>query len=117
VVSPDELTIYFRRDPEPTATVWMATRGSVAAPFGQAVALPELNDPYTSTSPTWISPDGCRLYLQEVDPLGGFWVYVAERTGGNAGSGGGGAGGRGGAGGGRGGVGGAGGGGAGGGAQ
>ena len=95
VVSPDELTIYFRREGDPLATAWMATRTSVSDPFGPAVALPELNDPYASTSPTWISPDGCRLYLQEVDPGRGFWLYVAERvggSGGNTGSGGGAAG-------------------------
>ncbi|HXU02842.1 MAG TPA: hypothetical protein VN903_17875, partial [Polyangia bacterium] len=86
VVSPDELTIYFRRWGDPTATVWMSTRTSVAEAFGEAVALPELSDPFQGASPTWISPDGCRLYLQEVDPGLGFWVYVAEHTGGSGGS-------------------------------
>jgi hypothetical protein len=82
VVSPDELTIYFFHtgDTRGPDGVWMATRGSVSEPFAAPVGLPELNDPYPPASPTWISPDGCRLYLQQVDAFGGFWVYVAERV-------------------------------------
>jgi Tol biopolymer transport system component len=81
VVSADELIIYFYREGDTTGVdgVWMATRTSVADPFGPAVSLAALNDPYPKAAPTWISPDGCRLYLQEVDPQNGAWAYVAER--------------------------------------
>jgi hypothetical protein len=81
VVSPDEKTIYFYRDgdiPGPKG-IWMATRESATDPFGMPVSLAELEVPYPPASPTWISPDGCRLYFQEVDPQYGFGIYVAER--------------------------------------
>jgi uncharacterized membrane protein YgcG len=98
VASPDELTIYFRRTRDPSGPdgVWMATRSSVAEAFGPAVSLPQVRIPYSLAAPTWISPDGCRLYLQQQDSNYGFWAYVAERpggSGGNSGSGGGGGGG------------------------
>jgi hypothetical protein len=91
VVSPDELTIYFRRTGDASAPdgVWMATRSSVTEAFGPAVSLLSLNIPNSQGAPTWISPDGCRLYLQQVDSSSGFWAYVAERSVGCGGMGGG----------------------------
>jgi Tol biopolymer transport system component len=81
VVSPDELTIYFRRDTGDGSPmgIWMATRAAVADAWGPPIRLPELDTPYPVLDPMWISPDGCRIYLEDVDSSGGYWSYVAER--------------------------------------
>jgi hypothetical protein len=82
VVSANELTIYFFRRGDPNGGadgIWMATRSTVTNPFGIPVPLADLSAPYPGATPIWISPDGCRLYLQEKDPQLGYWAYVAER--------------------------------------
>jgi hypothetical protein len=58
----------------------MATRKSTAEDFSEPVNVTELEGPLVIDAPTWVSPDGCRLYLQEQDKTSGFWVYVAERV-------------------------------------
>jgi hypothetical protein len=42
--------------------------------------VPELSSPF-SESPSWISPDGCTIYLQSDRPggLGAQDIYVAVR--------------------------------------
>ena len=81
VVSPDELTIYFFRHGVPNRDdgVWMATRSAATDMFGTPAFVDGLNMPYAAAKPIWISPDGCRLYLQEQDPQMSFFVYYAER--------------------------------------
>jgi hypothetical protein len=66
-VSPDELTVYFgstRTDGGAKGgwDVWKATRASTADPFGAPTPVSELNTA-ADESPTWVSDDGCRLYL------------------------------------------------------
>jgi Tol biopolymer transport system component len=59
--------------------VWMATRSDPDDGFGMADNVTEVN----STDfdwPTWISPDGCRLYLGSRRNVGGeFDLFLAER--------------------------------------
>jgi hypothetical protein len=83
VVSPDELTIYFARSgssPNPDKlNMFMATRSSVDALFGDATALNELESD-TDQGPSWISPDNCRLYFHRKGPAGGWAIMYAERS-------------------------------------
>jgi hypothetical protein len=79
VVSADDLTIYYGR-PSDGTPIWKATRQSKSDPFSNPVPLSELNGPLSVRVPVWISPDECRLYIQERDSLGGIFIYVAERT-------------------------------------
>ena len=80
IVSPDELTIYYRHDDGGSGPyIWMATRASLNDPFGTPTSLPELNVPYPPPQPSWISPDACRIYVEEADSTGGYWVFMAER--------------------------------------
>lgn len=49
--------------------IWTATRPSTAGTFGTPTRVPELSSPF-SESPSWISPDGCVIYLQSDRPGG-----------------------------------------------
>jgi len=69
-VSDDELTMYFastRPDPGGNAQggydIWIETRSSVDDDFGSPSVVQEVSSG-RDDGPTWISPDGCRLYLQ-----------------------------------------------------
>jgi len=81
VVTPDELTLYFSAGPPSTGTkrsldIWVKQRKSTQDPFGAPVAVAELNTtPYNF--PSWISPDGCRLYFDSGADLRD--LFVAER--------------------------------------
>jgi hypothetical protein len=75
VVTADELTIYFgstRGNGAGGIDIWTASRTSTAQPFGTPRNVSELNTS-ANDAPSWISPDGCRLYI---------WrnaIYVASR--------------------------------------
>jgi len=78
-VSPDELVIYWASNRTDAGArggfdVWMATRTSTSLPFGNVHNVTEVNST-TDDFPSWISPDGCRLYLTTRAGLS-----VAERT-------------------------------------
>jgi hypothetical protein len=81
VVSADQLIVYWasdRSDPAASGStdIWTAARASTSEPFG----TPQILAPLNSTSyddPTWISPDGCDLYLQS--GRAGADLYVAHR--------------------------------------
>jgi len=67
-VTSDGLTIYWssmRTDGghQGGADVWTASRSSIGSPFGTATRVAELNTA-SNESPTWISSDGCVIYLQ-----------------------------------------------------
>lgn len=80
VPSEDELTLYFGAAPPSGTTrkldVWVKTRASRQVPFGEPTNVAELNTT-SYTYPSWISPDGCRLYFDAGDALRD--LYVAER--------------------------------------
>ena len=82
VPTADGLVLYFgssRDDPAAThLDVWMATRPTKDAPFGTPTKLDALNTAEDDW-PTWLSPDGCRLYLS-TNRSGSYDVYVAQRT-------------------------------------
>ena len=90
VLSADGLTIYFDSNRPGGAgglDIWFATRASTSAAFGTPVnastSSPALNSA-GDDNPTWISPDGCRLWLTSTrDTLDAGTtnrdVYVATR--------------------------------------
>jgi hypothetical protein len=81
VVTPDELTVYLcstaaagsNRDED----IWVQQRKVVTSPFDAAVNVTELNTAPLNF-PSWISPDGCRLYFDAGDMTRD--LYVAERN-------------------------------------
>jgi hypothetical protein len=62
VLTRDELTLYSGQG------VYISQRASRDVPFGEPVRL------FDGDSPTWISPDGCRLYFEHMGD-----IYLAER--------------------------------------
>lgn len=73
VLASDKLTLYFSR----TNTIVMSHRAKSTSSWGVPTAVGELNGGGASF-PTWISPDGCRLYLFS-DRGGNEDLYVAKR--------------------------------------
>lgn len=60
--------------------VWVAQRESLDDGFGEAVNVAEVSSAWIDW-PTWISPDGCRLYIGSRRPDGGDYdLWLAERT-------------------------------------
>jgi hypothetical protein len=82
VLSPDGLTLYFRSD-RPAAqagyNIFVATRPTTADPFGVPDPVPNVSSD-ADDGPSWISPDGCRLYLSS-DRAGTNDIYVSTRGG------------------------------------
>lgn len=80
VVTPDGLTIYFRSD-RPAAlggyNIYTATRPDLGDTFGPATLVPNVNTP-AEEGPSWISLDGCRLYISSA-VAGTNDVYVSTR--------------------------------------
>jgi hypothetical protein len=81
VVTPDELTLYLCSTPATGSTrkddIWVQQRRAVTDPFDAPVNVTELNTtPFNF--PSWISPDGCRLYFDAGDATRD--LYVAERN-------------------------------------
>jgi Tol biopolymer transport system component len=65
VVSADGLTVYFASNRPGGAgsfDIWTAHRSTLSDGFGTPVPVRELNTASTEL-PTWLSPDGCRLYM------------------------------------------------------
>ena len=82
VLSADGLTIYFsstRNDP--AFDIWVAHRAVTTDPFTLPHAVAELAAPGAYDAPTWLSSDGCRLYLMSnrAGGAGGIDLYVASR--------------------------------------
>lgn len=84
VLTGDGLTIYFssaRSDGDAMGgnDIWRAQRPSTTGSFGAPTNVAELNSP-ASDRPSWVSTDGCTIYLS-TDRLGagGEDIYVASR--------------------------------------
>jgi hypothetical protein len=77
VVTPDELTIFYRT----AAGVMSASRDTLELPFGAPATLTELDTLKTGNppGPQWVSPDGCRLYYLQNDDAGTGRLYRADR--------------------------------------
>ena len=84
VISADGLALYFASDKPISGStdlnIWVTTRPSKSAPFVTPVPVTVLNTPQID-KPSWISPDGCRLYLASTRPngVGKQDIYVAKR--------------------------------------
>jgi hypothetical protein len=80
-VTPDELKMYFTRKTGTESDVYLAARVATSGPFGDASPVLGLAMPGIEETPTWISPDGCALYLHMPDPAKttGIDIYVARR--------------------------------------
>jgi hypothetical protein len=81
-VSSDQKTLYFTSDRTGGGAkggydIWIATRGSTADPFGSVTNLSAVNSA-VDDFPSFISADGCRLYLTS-GTAGAYKVYVAKR--------------------------------------
>jgi Tol biopolymer transport system component len=80
VVSHDGLRIFFGSDRgvrERGYDIWTATRATTSGDFEMAVPVDELNTS-DHEGPTWISPDGCRLYFGRTG-IGSSGAFVAEK--------------------------------------
>jgi hypothetical protein len=78
--SADGLTIYFgseRPGGSGESDIWTATRPNLGAPFGAATVVPGINSP-VDEFPSWLSPDGCRLYFSS-ERAGVEDIFVASR--------------------------------------
>ena len=81
VVTVDELTLVFvstRPGGEGGWDIWMATRATTADGFGAPTNLSVLNGP-AHEWPSWISTDGCVLYLTRYDPERSHEIMVTTR--------------------------------------
>jgi hypothetical protein len=80
VISRDGLTLFFASNAPGglgQADLYVTTRPSGAAAFTTPIALPMLSS-FAAEGPSWISPDGCRLYLSSAK-AGTPDIYVATR--------------------------------------
>ncbi len=76
-VTADERVMAFARGSD----VYLASRSSPADGFGTASPIDGLADPMAHEAPTWISPDGCHLYVQSDGSggSGGLDLYMLSR--------------------------------------
>ena len=76
-VTADERVMAFSRGSD----VYLASRSSPSDGFGTASPVDGLADPAVREAPTWISPDGCHLYVQSDagGGSGGLDLYMAAR--------------------------------------
>jgi hypothetical protein len=77
------LVLYFFSDrlPSDGYDIWVASRKSDVEPFAFHTNVTELNTE-AQEWPTWVSPDGCRLYFSRRPGERGdnYDLYVAERV-------------------------------------
>ena len=81
VIAPDGLTIYFRSN-RPSGgplmfNIWTASRTIASGAFGAPTLVANVNSD-ANEGPSWLSLDGCRLYLSS-DRAGTNDIYVATR--------------------------------------
>jgi hypothetical protein len=81
VISVDQLRLYFssnREDAGPFSHVYTATRNSVSVGFSAATPVTELTS-LADDRPSWLSDDGCRLYLSSSRSITNTDIYVASK--------------------------------------
>ena len=83
IVSHDLRTLFFASsagapDVSQDYDIWSSTRASATAAFGAPVRVPELSSS-AEDYPSWLSPDGCRIYLTRGQLETGYAVFVASR--------------------------------------
>ena len=88
VLSGDELTLYFGGSgphpggaPQASILVYKSTRASLTDPFAPPELVVELAEEASEMSPTWLSPDGCKMLLAGRMADGGTSVdlFTAEK--------------------------------------
>jgi hypothetical protein len=85
VLSRDGLTLYFSSPRmsggQGKANIWVAVRSTISDGFGTPVPVSELNETASNVfnQPSWISVDGCRVYLSQTVIGVGSRVFVAVR--------------------------------------
>ncbi len=77
----DELRIYFRRTVGTEPDIFTASRSTVNDGFGASTPVPGLSVANVNEVPSWVSADGCNLYLYSDAPGGAGLsdLYVARR--------------------------------------
>jgi hypothetical protein len=77
----DELHIFFRRTVAAEPDIYMSSRSTVNDGFGASTPVPVVAIAAVNEVPTWVSADGCNLYLFSDAPngAGGQDIYVARR--------------------------------------
>ncbi len=77
----DELRIFVRRTVGNEHDVYTASRATAQDGFGTAATVPGLAEVGVDEVPTWVSPDGCALYIHSdaMGGAGGVDLYVARR--------------------------------------
>jgi WD40-like Beta Propeller Repeat len=78
VLSADGLTILFSSSRGGAQDIWVAQRPNKSSLFGPPFNLKEVNSP-GADAPTWLSPDGCRLFLSSDRNNNGVHIYLATR--------------------------------------
>jgi Tol biopolymer transport system component len=78
VLTPDELTLFYasNREGSQVTDIYVARRASRDVPFEQSERLDVVNGPGID-SPSWVSDDGCVLYLTQEQ--GGYEMFFATR--------------------------------------
>lgn len=82
VISSDGLTVYLgslRAGGAGGYDIWTSHRSSVGVAFPPPTVVSELGTA-ADEFPSWLSADGCRLYLATIGEAGSFDVSVATRT-------------------------------------
>ncbi len=78
VLSADQKTLYFASRRNATNDdIYATTRGSITAQWGAPTLLTSLSTP-ADDAPSWVSDDGCRLYIISSSP-GNPDVFLAKR--------------------------------------
>jgi hypothetical protein len=78
VVSADGLRIYFSRGTLSTRDVWTASRTKTSDAFSGAAKVAELST-NSDEYPTWISVDGCRIFLSGYYASTSRDIFMAEK--------------------------------------
>ncbi len=79
IVTPDELHIYFGRQLGTNYDIYEASRSTTNDGFGVATPVPGLANATYNELPSWISADGCELYLSTNQGVTKSDLYVATR--------------------------------------
>jgi Tol biopolymer transport system component len=80
-VTPDELTMYFASNATPTLggyDIWMTKRSTTADGWGTPTHMTDLSTD-TSDIVTWLSPDGCNIYLSRTVTGQADEIYWARK--------------------------------------
>ena len=82
VVSPvtnDDLTVFLGRGDSVGSEIIATQRPTTGDAFPEPTQVTELKTAATIAEPSWLSPDGCRLYLTYGDAGGKTTIHVATR--------------------------------------